>query len=248
MARSWGFLGLKLKDYDEESEYWKIGPELRSQGELLSAFKNATASMIDAKYRASVDKAIRAFPEDARDLIDWLIQDRLGATNNEHYIRKWSVVAVRPKEKPAFRSGKKLVKSVKGSDWLIMIKGETVAKVERTRPNRYCDPWRKPCPRRYFPRHYDRFGEREYNRHRPHYEEYDEFIPRPPVRVVDERRYAREHDEDGSEDGSEYDNEDDSLNEGFRSDVINVGMFSSREDAEERMDRVLEDMARNEVS
>lgn len=233
VRRSWGLLGLKLKEYDEETEYWNIEPELRSQGELQSALKNATSSMTDAKYRASVDKAIKAFPEHARDLIDWLIEDRTEATNNEKYIRQWSVTAVRPKEKHVYRSGKKLVKSVKGSDWLIMIKGETVGKVERTRPDRYDDPWRKPRPRRYYPGRYERFDEREYNRHRPHYNEYDEYIPRPPVRVMDERRYAREED----------DSEEDPLDEGFRSGVINVGMFSSREDAEERIDKILDDMA-----
>jgi hypothetical protein len=230
VRRSWGLLGLKVKEYDEETERWDIEPELRSQGELQSACKIAMSSMTEPKYRASINKAIKAFPEDARDLIDWLIEDRTEATNNERYIRQWSVVAVRPREKHVYRSGKKLVKSVKGSDWLIMIKGETLGMVERRRPDRWDDPWRKPSSRRYYPRHYDRFDEREYNRHRPHYAEYDECTP---VRSMDERRYARE----------DYEEEEDPLDDAFMSGMINVGTFSNQEDAEKRMDKVLDDMA-----
>lgn len=227
-------MGIKFKAYDEETEYWDIEPELRSQGELQSAYKIATASLTDAKYRASIDKALKAFPEHGRDLIDWLIEDRNDATNNEKFIRQWSVAAVRPKEKHAYRSGKKLIKSVKGSNWLIMIKGETLGKVERRRPDRWDDPWRKPSTRRYYPRHYDRYDEREYIRPRPHYEEYNDYAPRPPVRVMPP--YDRREEEDD-------DDEEDPLDNTFVSGMINVGMFSSQEDAEKRMDKVLDDMA-----
>jgi hypothetical protein len=181
--------------------------------------------MSESKYRSSVDKAIKAFPEDARNLIDWLIEDRSEATNNERFMRQWSVVAVRPKAKHTYREGKKLVKSVKRSDWLIMIKGETLRKVERRRPDRWDDPWRKPSSRRYYPHHYDRYDDREYYRHRPHYAEYDESVPQPPVRVVAEP-YV----------------EDPPVDDGFRSGLVNVGMFSSQDDAEARMDKILDDM------
>jgi hypothetical protein len=225
-------MGIKFKAYDEETEHWDIDPELRSQGELQSAYKNATASMTESKYRASIDKTLKAFPEHARDLIDWLIQDRTEATNNEKYIRQWSVAAVRAEEKHAYRSGKKLIKSVKGCDWLIMIKGETLGKVERRRPDRWDDPWRKASSRRYYPRHCDRFDEMEYNQPRPYYEEYNDYIPRPSVRV--QHNYDRDE---------VVDEQEDPLNSTFVSGTVNVGMFSSQEDAEKRMDKVLDDMA-----
>jgi hypothetical protein len=180
--------------------------------------------MSESKYRASVDKALKAFPEYARDLIDWLIQDRADATNNEKYMRQWSIAAVRPREKHAYREGKKLVKAVKGSDWLIMIKGETVGKVERRRPDRWEDPWRKSSPRRRgrYPRHYARYDDREDERPRPHYEQHGDY-PRPPAMPSYERVVV----------------EKDPLDSGF----LNVGLFSNQEDAEARMDRVLDDMA-----
>lgn len=232
VRRSWGLLGLKVKEYDEETEYWDIEPELRSQSELKAAHENAASSTTESKYRSSIDKAIKALPQHARDLIDWLVEDRTEATNNEKFIRQWSVVAVRPKEKHVYRSGKKLVKSVKSTDWLIMIKGETLGSSERTRPDRWDDPWRKARPRRHYPRHYDRYDEPEYNRHRPHYEEYA-YVPRPPARVVEEdRRYE-----------SESESEDDTMDDGFRSGMINVGVFTGQEDAEKRMDKILDDMA-----
>lgn len=223
--RSWGLLGLKIKKYDEETEYWDINPELRSQSELKAAHVNAASSMTESKYRSSIDKAIKAFPEEARDLIDWLIEDRSEATNNERFMRQWSVVAVRPKAKHVYHEGRKLVKSVKGNDWLIMIKGETLGKIERRRPDRWEDPWRKPNPRRNYPRHYDRYEDREYYRHRPHYAEYDDYVPQPPVRVAAEPRV-----------------EDPPVDDGFRSGLVNVGMFLSQEDAEARMDKILDDM------
>ena len=224
-----GFMGIKVKFYDEDNEHWDIEPELRSQGELETAYQTLTTSTTESKYRAAVDKAIKAFPKHARDLLDWLIEDRTDSTNNEKYVRQWSVVAVRPKEKHAYRTGKKLLKSVKGSDWLIMIKGETLGKIERRRPDRWDDPWRNPSPRIYYPRHYDRFDEREYDRHRPHYEEYNDYIPRPHAR--DRRDYEREVEEE------------DPLDNNFVSGTINVGMFSSQADAKKRMDKVLNDMA-----
>ena len=227
-----GFMGIKFKSYDEDNEHWDIEPELRSQGELQSALENLTASIPESKYRASIDKALKAFPEVARDLIDWLIEDRTDSTNDEKYIRRWTVVAVRPKEKHAYRSGKKLIKAVKGSDWLIMIKGETLGKVERRRPGRWDDPWRKPYgTRRYYPRHYDRYDDMEYERHRPHYEDYDEPFRRPPIRV---RPYEK---------GVEDDEEEDNFDGTYMSGTVNVDIFSSREDAEKRMDKVLDDMA-----
>jgi hypothetical protein len=233
VRRSWGLLGLKVKEYDEETEYWDIEPELRSQSELKAAHENATSCFSESKYRSSIDKAIKALPQHARDLIDWLVEDRTEATNNEKFIRQWSVAVVRPKEKHVYHTGKKLVKNVKSTDWLIMIKGETLGCAERTRPDRWDDPWRKPRPRRRYPRHYDRYDEREYNRHRPHYEEYDADVPRPPVRVVDEdRRYETESESD-----------DDPMDGGFRSGMINVGVFTGQEDAEKRMDKILDDMA-----
>jgi hypothetical protein len=230
-----GFMGIKFKAYDEDNEHWDIEPELRSQGELQSAYKNAVGTLTECKYRASVDKALKAFPEHARDLVDWLIEDRTDSTNNERYIRQWSVIAVRPKEKHAYHSGKKLIKSVKGSDWLIMIKGETVGKVERRRPDRWEDPWRQPNKaRRYYPRHYDRFEDREDKRHRPHYEEYNEYMPRPPVRLG--TGYEREESRLAGED-------EDPLDGTYMEGMVHVGMFESREDAERRMDKVLDDMA-----
>lgn len=188
--------------------------------------------MSESKYRCSIDKAIKALPEHARDLIDWLVEDRTEATNNERFIRQWTVAAVRPKEKHVYRTGKKLVKNVKNTDWLIMIKGETLGAAERSRPDRWDDPWRKPrprSPRRYYPRHYDRYDERQYPRPRPHYEEYDAYVPRPPVRM-EEPPYESESESD------------DEMDDGFCS-MINVGVFTGQEDAEKRMDKILDDMA-----
>ena len=223
------FMGIKLKSYDEDNEHWDIKPELRSQGELRSAYQSVTASMTTLNYTAVIDKALRALPEYARDLVDWLIEDRIDSTNNEKYARQWSVVAVRPREKHAYHSSKKLIKSVNNSDWLIMIRGETMGKVDRRRPGRWDDPWRKSSPRRYYPRHHGRYDEREYNQHRQHYEEYNEYSRRQPVSIMP---------------ASEADEEDvDVLDGTFVSGMVNVGLFSSQEDAEKRMDKVLDDMA-----
>ena len=235
VRRSWGLLGLKVKEYNEETDYWDIEPELRSQSELKAAHENATSSVSESKNRSSVDKAIKALPQHARDLIDWLVEDRMEATNNDNFIRQWSVAAVRPKEKHVYRQGKKLVKNVKSTDWLIMIKGETLGCTARTRPGRWSDPWRKPIPRRCYPRYYDRYDEREYNtQYRPHYEEYDRHAPRPPTRVTDDRHY---------ESDSESESEDDPMDDGFRSGMINVRVFTGQENAEKRMDKILDDIA-----
>jgi dolichyl-phosphate-mannose--protein O-mannosyl transferase len=75
VRRSWGLLGLKVKEYDEETEYWDIEPELRSQSELKAAHENAASSTTESKYRSSIDKAIKALPQHARDLIDWLVEE-----------------------------------------------------------------------------------------------------------------------------------------------------------------------------
>lgn len=236
-AEAGGLLGLKIKEYDEVAENWILEPELRSQGELKSAHENAMSTMSESKYRSSIDKSIKALPEHARDLIDWLVEDRAVATNNSRFVRQWSVAAVRPREKHAYRSGsKKLVKNVKEHDWLIMIKGVNLGKVARTVPDRFMDPWAPPRILRCYPGRYDRFDGRDSarSRPRPHYEE-ENYIPRPPVRAGEQRGYGSEGDSD--------EDEPDPINDAFRSRMINVGMFSSQDDAEERMDKVLDDMA-----
>jgi hypothetical protein len=50
--------------------------------------------------------------------------------------------------------------------------------------------------------------------------------------VDEDRRYETESESD-----------DDPMDGGFRSGMINVGVFTGQEDAEKRMDKILDDMA-----
>jgi hypothetical protein len=224
-------LGIKVKSYDEDPGYWGIDPELRSQSELLTIFHTLKSSVSPSKYRASVNKAMRALPEEARACVEGLIEDREKNTSNYQFKRQWSVVAVRPKIKNHF-GGDSWFKSVKSRDWLIMIKGETLDCTERRCPARWDDPWRKPYKPvrriRRSPDHpvaiEDEYYDMDYHR-RP--------LPAPirppsPMTLLEDNRHrllSRDAEVDG-----------------FRPGTIVIGDVFGHNDAEKKMDEILTDL------
>jgi hypothetical protein len=148
IKRSLILFGIKVKLQTEEPAYWRIYPELRSQAELREKHELATRGVSGSTYRASVEKALRALPEHARELIDYLFEDREEASSNERFKRRWCIAALQPKQKPSYGPDGGWIKCSKNTDWLVLIKGETVDGVARKRQGRWEDPWRKPTPRR----------------------------------------------------------------------------------------------------
>jgi hypothetical protein len=143
-----GLFGIKIKKYWEEPGFWKITPELGSQAELKGKYELATSGVSMSTYKASVENATRSLPEDARMLIDYLIEDRENASSNARFKREWHVAALQAKPKPSCGFNRSWVKSSKHTDWLVMIKGETIDHISRKRPDRWGDPWRKTKSRR----------------------------------------------------------------------------------------------------
>lgn len=228
-------IGIKFKEYYEDPGFWGLDPELRSQTELKEAYGNLTANISHSKYRASVDKVIRSLPSDAREEIEGLIEDRQKASCNEKFRRQWCVVAVRPKIKHHF-GGEGFFKSSKNQDWLVMIKGETADRTDRKRPARWEDPWRKPYePRRRYPRlieddYYDRdYPTRPIVRERLPPAQVRPPIPCPsPIPILEDRRHrllTRDADIDG-----------------YRPGTIVVGDVANQEEAEKKMDEILDDL------
>lgn len=230
--KSWSILGIKLKEYFDDPGFWGMDPELRSQEELRVAYEALTTNVSLSKHRTSVEKTIRALPEEARESIEGLVEDRQQASSNEKFRRQWSVIAVRPKIKHHY-GGEGFFKSAKSHDWLIMLKGETVDRTERKRPNRWDDPWRKPYQprprRRRYPRVSPRvieedYYERDFRRRQAHSPIRCEF----PIPIIEDHRHRQ----------ITYDAQSD----GFRPGTIIVNQVSNMEEAEKKMDEILEDL------
>ena len=232
-------LGFKIKEYYEDPGVWSLDPELRSQEELKTAYE--ALSTFEAKHRESVNKAMRGLPKKARSSIKTLVEDRERSSSNAKARRQWSIVAVRPKIKDHY-GGLSFFKSAKSQDWLIMLKGETVDKAERKYPYRFEDPWRnnfQPVPRRRSPR-------RSCPPPRPvSYNSWDhDYIPpqrvrhHSPVRVRSQSPLPfipmEDHRHRQISGSSEI--------EGFRPGTIVVGEVLNIEDAEKKMDEILQDL------
>jgi hypothetical protein len=86
--KSFGLFGIKVKQYWEDPGFWSTSLELRSQAELKEKYELAKSGISGPTYKASVEKAIRSLPEELRELIDVLIEDREEATSNEHFKRQ----------------------------------------------------------------------------------------------------------------------------------------------------------------
>lgn len=229
------FLGLSLKRFDEDGGFWGIDPELRSQNELQDALHALISRVSEAKYRASVEKAMRALPADARETVECLLEDRERNTSNYKFTRTWSVVAVRPKMKYHF-GGEGLFKSAKRQDWLIMIKGQTLDQAKRKRPTRWEDPWRKPYEpvhRRSRRPHYPRIIEENY-----YGRDYPRIMPRPrspvDIRPLSPLPFVEDHRHRQLTRDAEID--------GFRPGTIVVGEVSNHEEAEKKMNEILTDL------
>jgi hypothetical protein len=226
ITQSVKFLGLKVKRYDEDPGFWGIDPELCSQSELQDTLRHLMSNTSPANYRASVNKAMRALPEQARETVEGLVELRTQSTSNYQFKRQWGVVAVRPKIKNHF-GGDSWFKSVKSQDWLIMIKGETLDHTERRRPDRWDDPWRKPYRPVHRRRHYpteDEYYDIDYRRRS---------IPAPvrrpsPMSLLEDNRHRL----------LSWDAEVD----GYRPGTIVVGDAFSHDDAEKKMDEILTDL------
>lgn len=107
-----------MKRYDEDPGFWGIDPEFRSQAELQNDLTDLTSNLSPAKYKASVDKAMRALPLNARDVVEGLVEDRFRSTSRFNVKRQWTVVAVRSKTKYNFGDEPKWFKSPKDRDWV----------------------------------------------------------------------------------------------------------------------------------
>jgi hypothetical protein len=107
-----------VKRYDEDPGFWGIDPEFRSQSELQDDLDTLTSNLMPAKYKASVDKAMRGLPGDAREVVEGLIEDRVRNTTYSDIKRQWTLVAVRPKIKYNFGNEPGWFKSSKNRDWV----------------------------------------------------------------------------------------------------------------------------------
>ena len=103
----------------------------------------AAAGMSAAEHKDAIKKAIQVIPKNGGCQIDRLIQERIECCSDETVKRQWSAVAVKPLEKCPYSSSKKWGKDPLTTNWIITLKGETVDTVERHRPFRGEDPWRK---------------------------------------------------------------------------------------------------------
>jgi len=240
--KSWGLMGMKIKEYYEDPGFWGIDPEYRSQAELQDAYDDMTANASEIKHRATVNKAMRNLPADARESIEGLIELREKACSNGKFQRQWSVVAVRPKTKYHY-GGEGLFKSSKNKDWYIMLKGETVDRKERKLPNRWDDPWRKPYQplvrsrRRhidddYYGGDWPRDRVRRLSPIRrprsPVYYPPPVHMPAFPMAVMEDNRH-RELSRDAEIDG-------------YRPGTIVVGNVPTAGEAEKKMEKILEDL------
>ncbi len=139
---SWGFFGLKIKGYYENSGFWELHPELRTEAEMKEQHDISCDNLPPSKHREAMQKAIQAIPKEGGSHIDRLLEERTEASSMDAK-REWSIVAVRSKQKFPYGSNKKWGKDPKYSDWLITIKGETVDTFQRDRHSRWEDPFQQ---------------------------------------------------------------------------------------------------------
>lgn len=144
VTRSWGFLGLKFKNYYENRGFWGTDPEFRTVKEMKEAETLFSADKSSAKAKEAICKVLQALPNEGGIAVDHLLDERTEASSHEDAKREWSIVAVKPKQKFPYGAGnKKWGKDPKYTDWLITIKGVTVDTQDRSRNFRRDDPWRK---------------------------------------------------------------------------------------------------------
>ena len=142
---TWSLIGLKFAEYEEKPGYWGLYPELRSQAELKEKHELAACGVSKSKYEASIEKTIRALPTDAQKSLYILAHDREWASCRGFRCH-WYVAAIEPKHKQSSFFGL----SSKCTEWLVMIKGETIDEGMKGRPVRSGDPWMKPMSREEF--------------------------------------------------------------------------------------------------
>jgi hypothetical protein len=141
--KSHSFLGLKFKSFYEDPGFWSTNAELKSQSEMKEQHLFAAVGMSAAKHNDAMKKAIQMIPKDGGRQIDRLVQERTDSCSDETVKRQWSVAVVRPQEKYPYSASKKWGKDPLTTNWLVTIRGQTVDTVERHRPYRREDPWRK---------------------------------------------------------------------------------------------------------
>ncbi|KAH9222694.1 hypothetical protein DL95DRAFT_518262 [Leptodontidium sp. 2 PMI_412] len=226
VTRSWGFLGITFKSYYQDTGFWEMDSEFKTQGEMKEQHQYAAADLSPAKHKEAMQKAIQAVPKKLGYEVDSLLEARTESTSNDVAKRLWTVVSVRPQQKYSYGSAKKWGKDPAYTNWLITIKGETIDTVERSRPfHRRDDPWRRQrsySPRsRSPPRHYPIIHNR----------------PRSPVRMPMPRPPYRPGPPPPA-----FLRREAIPDEGFRQGTLVVGKILSKDEAVKRMAEIWKDM------
>jgi hypothetical protein len=239
--RSWGFLGLKFKNYYEDFGFWGTDPEFRTLEEMKEQEKFASADKSPAKHKEAICKVLQALPKKGGIAIDHLLEERTESSSHEEAKREWSVVAVRPKQKYPYGSNKKWGKDPNYTDWLVTIKAVTIDTQDRSRSYRRDDPFRKRRSRDYSPvsRRYHRSpSPRPIRRRGPHNRIIDIDVRRdmPPLRPLPLMRNPVRTPMPARDRGDVY------VEDGYVQGKVVVGKIMTKKEAEEKIVGVWEDM------
>ncbi|KAF8862769.1 hypothetical protein BDZ45DRAFT_670911 [Acephala macrosclerotiorum] len=143
------FLVHKTHTHKEATHYIKPLPFSTSE---ISLFRiQSQASLSPAQHMIYIRKRILAMPDDAQRKIQKLCESKEAATSNSKVRREWEVVGFveRPRRKINHASVQKRSwwrRSNRADkrdlvEWVLVLKGETIDKQERTMPSENINPW-----------------------------------------------------------------------------------------------------------
>lgn len=233
--RSRSILGIKFKTYFEDEGFWGTDAELRTQKELKDKHEQAIAGLSPEQHKSAMQKAIQAIPKNGGNHVDNLVEERNDSSSNENVKRDWVIVAVTPKARFPYSSAKKWGKDVMTTDWVITIRGSTISREERTRSNRWEDPWQRRYRSPVQDRHH--FNSRSRGTRRrgvePIYYEEAPYVRRPRSRS----RETEIIDIDVIRPRLHVPREV-SIDQGFIPATVMIGQIPSKEEAEKKMEDI----------
>ena len=148
--RSWSLGWFKVHEYYNSSGY-EIEPQAMTMDQMKERSEVVMAGNPDSEQTAIVENTLATLPPGVQQEIKIIVEDRVRASTNPRFTRKWKIVDIVKKTQvqdpvpvwvmlwrgpPAF------------SEALFILKGETADKDDVPKPLRHEDAFRKPKYRR----------------------------------------------------------------------------------------------------
>jgi len=134
---------LRVHEYYDDTAY--IADGVPGSQEIMRAREE---KMKSAESIASLEKKLASLPAQIRREISYLIQDREKLSSNNKFTRSWKLIDIEPKPPSLPVASSSWIAWWRGqssvTDWLIVLKGETVEGIWDSNPVRFDDPFRKP--------------------------------------------------------------------------------------------------------